>query len=232
MLTSVRAFDVRAERVVELSNADCQFTYRRSLFNTAARGRFVVLGVRFSLSRRGQPTLRYPDVRRVFEGRPGLPSLGDVREAVLRVRASKAMLLADGDPDCRSVGSFFKNPILGQDVFSEIEAVARRNGLLAPDEQVPRFLAPDGMVKTAAAWLIEKSGFPKGYALGSVGLSTKHALALVNRGDATARDVLALAGRIRRRVDEQFGVRLRPEPIFVGFDEDTLAEFDAEGLET
>jgi UDP-N-acetylmuramate dehydrogenase len=128
------------------------------------------------------------------------------------------MLLISGDPDSRSAGSFFKNPIVSEAAYLEIQEIARRSGLLSPTETLPRYKAPVGNVKVPAAWLIERSGFPKGYARGRVGLSSKHTLALVNRGGATAEDVLKLAREIQTGVARTFGVDLIPEPVLVGFD--------------
>jgi UDP-N-acetylmuramate dehydrogenase len=121
------------------------------------------------------------------------------------------MLLQDGDPDCRSAGSFFKNPILDSKAFETLEA--------ATDAPPPRYPAPNGQVKTSAAWLIERAGFPKGFSRGGAALSRKHTLAIINPGSATAADILGLAREIRNRVEDQFGVRLTPEPVFIGFDE-------------
>jgi len=132
-----------------------------------------------------------------------------VRNAVRRIRARKAMLLVEGDPDIRSAGSFFKNPILSAEQFAQLQSIL-------PNEHVPRYPASEGNVKTAAAWLIERAGFKKGYSLGPVGLSTKHTLALVNRGGAKADDVVRLAREIHSRVYAKFGVKLAPEPVFVG----------------
>jgi UDP-N-acetylmuramate dehydrogenase len=218
VIASVRAYDREADALVTLSNEDCGFSYRSSLFNTVAKERYIVLRVSYSLKNGGAPAIRYPDVRRAFEGRAGEPTLADVREAVRKIRAGKAMLLVEGDPDCRSAGSFFKNPILSEDAFAALQAAI-------PNEQVPRYPAGPGRVKTAAAWLIEHAGFSRGYALGPAGLSTKHTLALVNKGGATAADVLRLARRIRTGVADRFGVRLAPEPVFLGFESDVIAEF-------
>ena len=217
VLTSVRAYDRETDSTVELSRSDCKFTYRTSLFNTVAKDRYVVLNVSYSFSKHGAPTIRYPEVQKEFEGRPE-PALMDVRNAVRRIRARKAMLLVEGDPDCRSAGSFFKNPIISEAEFASLENVL-------PNERVPRYPAAKGKVKTAAAWLIERAGFSKGYSLGPVGLSTKHTLALVNKGGATAEDLLRLAREIRSRVHEQFGIKLIPESVFLGFSSKVTAEF-------
>ena len=209
VITKVRAYDRNGDRVVELPNADCGFTYRTSIFNTTAKDRYVVLGVTFALTPGGAPAIRYPDVQREFEGRGGTPTLAEVRAAVRRIRQRKAMLLVEGDPDCRSAGSFFKNPVLTEHQFAELQAIAGTN--------IPRYPAAPGKVKTAAAWLIEQAGFSKGYSLGPVGLSAKHTLALVNKGGAQAEDVLRLAREIRSRVKDRFGIELLPEPVLLGF---------------
>ena len=210
VLVSVRAYDRQTDSIVELSREDCRFTYRSSLFNTIAKDRYIVLRVTYSLTRHGDPAIRYPDVQREFESRVGNPLLGEVRAAVRRIRARKAMLLVEGDPDCRSAGSFFKNPIVTEQQFAELQVVA--------GAAVPRYPAGPGRVKTAAAWLIEHAGFSKGYSLGPAALSSKHTLALVNKGGATAEDILRLAREIRGRVETKFGFRLVPEPVFLGFD--------------
>ena len=211
VLTGVRAYDRTTGAIADLSREDCGFTYRSSIFNTAAKNRYIVLNVTYALRRHAAPSISYSDVRNEFEGNAQPPTLSEVRNAVRRIRARKAMLLAEGDPDCRSAGSFFKNPIISATEFSALES-------LLPNERVPRYPAPPGKVKTAAAWLIERAGFSKGYSLGPAGLSTKHTLALVNKGQARAEDVLRLADQIRDRVKDRFGIQLVPEPVFVGFD--------------
>jgi UDP-N-acetylmuramate dehydrogenase len=210
VLLQVRAYDRQADAILELSRDDCKFTYRSSLFNTVAKDRYVVLNVTYSLTKCGKPAIRYPDVQRELEGRTTEPTLSEVRNAVRRIRSGKAMLLVDGEPDCRSAGSFFKNPFISEAQFASIQSVI-------PDEAVPRYPATSGKVKIAAAWLIERSGLSKGYSLGSVGLSNKHTLALVNKGGASAEDVLQLARQIQSRVRDKFGIELVPEPVFVGF---------------
>ena len=124
------------------------------------------------------------------------------------------MLLVEGDEDCRSAGSFFKNPIVSAAEADRIQSLAEQR---APGKMVPRYSAADGQVKLAAAWLVEQSGFSKGYSMGPVGISRKHSLAIVNRGGATAKDILALKDEIEKKVFDIWGVRLQPEPVFVGF---------------
>ncbi|HYR43394.1 MAG TPA: UDP-N-acetylmuramate dehydrogenase [Terriglobia bacterium] len=216
VLVSVRAYDRSTDRITELSRDECGFTYRTSTFNTVAKDRYVVLKVTYALTPDGAPTIRYPDVLREFEGKTAAPALAQVRAAVCRIRARKAMLLVEGDPDCRSAGSFFKNPIISEKQFAELQSVAGVG--------VPRYPGGgSGKVKTAAAWLIEQAGFSKGYSLGSAGLSTKHTLALVNKGGAKADDIVRLARQIRARVRERFGIELFPEPVFLGFPNEVLS---------
>jgi len=216
-LTRVRAYDRDSAEVVELNHAQCGFGYRSSVFNTKAVGRYIVLQVEYLLAKQGQPAIHYPDLQREFEN-TSEPGLAAVRDAVRRVRARKAMLLQPGDPDCKSAGSFFKNPIVDEAIFARIEASV-------PGQKVPRYPASDGRVKTAAAWLIEQAGISRGFSMGPAAVSSKHTLALVNRGGATAADLIGLAREIRRRVHDRFGIPLVPEPVFVGFDDATQAEF-------
>jgi UDP-N-acetylmuramate dehydrogenase len=224
-ITAVRAYDCDERRVVEFNNAACEFGYRRSVFNSSARERYVVLAVTYALRPGGAPSLRYSDVKNFFAGREPVPSLQEVREAVRSVRARKAMLLTPGDPDCRSAGSFFKNPVVASVKFTELEAAARRLGLVSDAERVPHFEAGEGRIKVPAAWLIERAGFRKGYTRGRAAISSKHTLALVNRGGATAAEILTLAGEVQARVRELFGVTLLPEPVFVGFEPGRVRHF-------
>jgi UDP-N-acetylmuramate dehydrogenase len=138
--------------------------------------------------------------------------LADTREAVRQIRASKAMLITPGDEDCRSAGSFFKNPVLSDEQYKELSERAAAKNL-----QIPNYPALQAQRKISAAWLVEQSGFNKGYGNGRVGISRKHALAIVNRGNATAADIVALKEEIQAGVYHLWGVRLEAEPVFVGF---------------
>ena len=209
-IVSVRALDNLSGDICELQNADSGFAYRTSIFNARDRGRYIVLRVTFALVPGGAPRLEYEDLKRYLAGRSNPPTLAETRDAVRVIRLSKAMLIVPGDDDCRSAGSFFKNPVLTRAAFDQLHA---RN------PAIPNFPARDGMVKIAAAWLVEHAGFPKGLARGAVGISSKHALAIVNRGGATAAEIIALKNEIQQRVRDQFGVELQPEPVFVGFDQ-------------
>jgi UDP-N-acetylmuramate dehydrogenase len=208
----VRAFDLEQRAFVELTAGECGFEYRRSRFNSIDRGRYIVTRVDYRLTHGGPPTLRYADLKRAIEeeredGRE--PSLVEVAAAVRRVRESKGMLLMEGDPDCRSAGSFFKNPVVTEE---RVQQMARTIA-----KQPPRFPAGPGQVKLPAAWLIEQAGFPKGYVLGAAGISSRHTLALINRGGATSEAILKLASQIVAAVDAQFGISLEMEPVMVGF---------------
>jgi len=212
VLVSVRAVDRRTGKVLDLSRAECGFTYRTSIFNTSQRDHYVVLAVTYALREGVSPHVEYPDLRKRFDGRAQPPSLADVRAAVREIRASKGMLIVEGDRDCRSAGSFFKNPIVTEAEYLRIQNDVR--------EPVPRYPAGTGTVKTSAAWLIEHAGFKKGFAIGPAAVSSRHTLALTNRGDAKASDIVRLAREIRRGVEGKFGVSLVPEPVFVGFGEE------------
>ena len=212
VLVRVRALDRQTESVLELSRQDCGFAYRSSIFNTTQKDRYIVLWITYELQERAVPHVKYPDLLRRFEENAAPPTLMEVRQAVREIRASKGMLIVGGDPDCRSAGSFFKNPILPEEEYARLQSSAQ--------EAVPRYPAGTGKVKTSAAWLIERAGFKKGYGIGPAGVSTKHTLALVNRGGAKASDIVRVAREIRKGVEDAFGIRLVPEPVFVGFDEE------------
>lgn len=213
-IAGVQALDLRDGQLRELCNPACGFAYRTSIFNTSERGRYVILRVTYALAPGGQPRLEYADLKKYFAARSGTPTLAEVREAVRHIRAGKAMLIVPGDEDCRSAGSFFKNPVLTGQQHKQLSDRAAALGL-----QVPSYPALVSQHKVSAAWLVEHSGFSKGYTLGPVGISRKHALAIVNRGGATAAAVVALKNQIQHRVHATFGIQLSPEPVFVGFDD-------------
>jgi UDP-N-acetylmuramate dehydrogenase len=210
----VRTWDRGAQAIADVEAGACGFRYRSSRFkNTDTH---VVLAVTFLLrrSRLSEP-LRYPELARALGAEVGdrVP-LPDAREAVLALRRGKGMVVDPADPDSVSAGSFFTNPVLDAAAFAALERRARER--LGPDVRVPRFPDQGGGVKTSAAWLIERAGFTKGLDRGPVGISGKHALALVNRGAARTEDLVALAREIAGGVREAFGVEIVPEPVFVG----------------
>ncbi|MGH2872619.1 MAG: UDP-N-acetylmuramate dehydrogenase [Solirubrobacteraceae bacterium] len=211
-IASVRAYDRHERRVVKLTGAECAFGYRTSALRRSDR--HVVLGVTFELERSplGHP-LRYAELARALGAQPGarLP-LADVREAVLRLRRGKGMVLDPSDADSVSAGSFFVNPLLAPDELEALVCRSRERGCGEP----PAWPEGEDAVKTSAAWLIERAGFQRGLTDGRVGISAKHTLALVNRGGASTAELLALARRIRDGVQATFGVALAPEPTLVG----------------
>ncbi len=228
-VVAVRGYDRERGAVVDLAAAECGFGYRTSAFKRSLRswaagpavtGRFVVLSVTFRLARSARSApVRYAELARTLgvpEG--GRAPLGEVRSAVLDLRRGKGMVLDPADPDTRSAGSFFTNPVLDPAAFAELkQAVATT---LGPGAGVPTFPAGPGQVKVSAAWLIEHAGFAKGYQPGAgqdgARISFKHTLALVNPGAATTATLLALAREITGGVRKAFGVDLTPEPVLVG----------------
>jgi UDP-N-acetylmuramate dehydrogenase len=202
----VRVHDAETDRVEVLDAAACGFAYRRSVFKY--RDRWTVLAVAFRLPEAElSGPLRYAELARVL-GVPvgGRAPLADVRAAVLALRRGKGMVIDPDDPDSVSAGSFFTNPILSHAEWSAIPS----------PPTPPAFPEPDGRIKTSAAWLIEQSGYRRGYGSGRAGISTKHTLALINRGEATTAELMALAREIGAGVQATFGVALAPEPVLVG----------------
>jgi len=192
-------------RVVTLTNWDCNFGYRQSVFKGAARDRYVVAGVTFRLRPGGAATIRYPELQTYLDEH-GIDArdLRQVRDAVIAIRKRKGMVLDPTDPDTRSDGSFFMNPVLTRAQFEQF-----------PEKDAPHFPYGD-QIKLSAAWLIEHAGFHKGFVHGNVGLSSKHTLAVINRGGGTAAEVLELVRMIQDGVREAFGVEIHPEPNLIG----------------
>ena len=215
-IAQVRTWDRAEQAVRTFFNADCRFSYRHSRFK--GTDRFVVLDVLYQFE---VADLSRPIAYAALADGLGVPlgtrvPLADTRAAVLEQRRKRGMVLDAADHDTWSCGSFFTNPILDQAEFDEF-ASARPSGWASRRLYHPRFAEPDGRVKTSAAWLIEKAGFAKGFGLPApAALSTKHTLAVTNRGGATASDVLALARQVRDGVEDAFGIRLVNEPVLVG----------------
>jgi UDP-N-acetylmuramate dehydrogenase len=209
VISRVRAYDRSSGELCDLSPAECGFSYRSSRFKSEA-GRWVVTEVEFALrpDALSEP-LRYAELSRSLGGQSRAP-LADVQAAVLQLRRGKGMVLDPADPDTRSSGSFFTNPILAADAFARLEERAGRD--------VPSYPEPGDHHKVPAAWLIDHAGFTKGYSTGAARLSTKHVLAVTNPGGASAADVLTLAREIRDRVHDRFGVTLVNEPVLIGLE--------------
>jgi UDP-N-acetylmuramate dehydrogenase len=211
-IREVLALDRRSKALRVFSHEDCRFSYRASIFNTHERDAYIILSVTFVLKSGGKPALRYNDLQKAFDGINSTPSLAQVREAVLAIRYSKGMLVVTGDKDAHSAGSFFKNPVISQSKFAELAEPMRSLGVT-----LPSYPADEGQRKIPAAWLVERAGFHKGYSRGPVGISTKHTLAIVNHGGATAAEIVSLAEEVRAGVLVKFGIELVPEPVFLGF---------------
>ena len=207
----VRAFDRKTGGFVELDREACKFRYRKSLFNKDEPDRYIVTRVVFKLHPDAQPRVTYGDIKRYFAESPELADLQSVAATVRRIRHGKGMLIVEGDPDCRSAGSFFKNPVVTAGRLGEVAVVAE-----VGEETVPHWPAGDGEVKLSAAWLIERAGFGKGFSDGAAGISSRHTLALINRGGAKAADIERLQGRIQDGVWVKFGVELEREPVKLG----------------
>ncbi|MCB9642669.1 MAG: UDP-N-acetylmuramate dehydrogenase [Myxococcales bacterium] len=209
-------WDTHLRQVVRWTREDWRFAYRQSRLKEEGVGRYAVLSVTLALQRGGAPSLRYRDLQSHF-AETAVPSLVAVREAVLTIRRQKSMVWDAEDPNARSAGSFFTNPIVEE--HEAKKAYARLEKILQEGDKMPMFPTADGKVKLSAAWLIERCGMPRGYGEGRVGLSTRHTLALVNRGDALASEVVAFARHIQSRVLEKCGIHLHPEPVWLGFEE-------------
>jgi UDP-N-acetylmuramate dehydrogenase len=211
-IESVRVWDPQTRRERVVSAKDCRFAYRDSAFKDrkSRLNSCVVLEVSFVLKERGTPRVRYSELQiALADAGVGEATIEDVRNAVIATRAKKSMVLREGDPNRRSVGSFFKNVIVTPAQFA---ALLER---LPPADQwsVPRWEEPDGRYKVASAWLIERAGFSKAMRRGNVGLSSQHVLALVHHGGGSAEELLALADEIIAKVREVWGVTLEREPV-------------------
>ena len=205
----VRALDLQRMQFANLSANDCGFAYRRSIFNSSERGRYIVTRVDYQLTSHSDALVSYVDLKRYFKEWTRKLTLSEVSLAVREIRRQKGMLIVPDDPDCRSAGSFFKNPVISAEHFAQIAANV-------DGASVPGYPAADGHVKVPAAWLLDQAGFHKGYALGRAGISSRHTLALINRGGASADDIAALRDAIIAKVSERFAIRLEPEPVWVG----------------
>ncbi|HEY4392539.1 MAG TPA: UDP-N-acetylmuramate dehydrogenase [Polyangia bacterium] len=210
-IRSVRVLERGTWQVRELSPEACRFGYRDSAFKHEPE-RHVVLGVSFALGPAAAPALRYRELADALAANTH-PTLADARSTVLALRARKSMLVVPGDPNRRSAGSFFTNPLVSA---AEADQVAARAG--ADGAAMPRWPVPDGRIKLSAGWLIERAGITRGLRRGAVGISSAHALALVHHGGGTTAALLALAGQVAAAVRLRFGVTLSPEPTLLGTD--------------
>lgn len=210
VIAAVHAYDREAERFVTIEAGACAFAYRDSRFKRAPEGH-VVTSVELVLAQGGRPTIAYAELEKKLGARAPHATLAEVRETILGLRRSKAMVLDPADPSTRSAGSFFTNPIVDDATRDGVLARAKERGLA----HVPTFPQPDGRTKLAAGWLIEQAGVAKGMRRGPVGISDKHALALVHHGGGTTRALLALADEVVTRVRDAWGVTLEREPVLL-----------------
>jgi UDP-N-acetylmuramate dehydrogenase len=208
-IMQVRALDLETLRYVTLSHEQCHFAYRSSIFNTTHRGRYVVTQVTFRFDRAVSPRLTYADLTRHFAGQSPTPI--EIYHAVREIRHSKGMLIIEGEADCRSAGSFFKNPVVPESLLSDIATT-----LELPIDKIPHWPAGQSLIKLPAAWLLEKAGFTKGFQLGNAGISSRHTLALINRGNASAADIQKLRDTIQQEVNTRFHILLEQEPVQLG----------------
>jgi UDP-N-acetylmuramate dehydrogenase len=216
-ISCVRALDRKDVTEVAFTPEECRFDYRMSRFKSTDAGRYVILEVEFTLRKNAAPSIRYPELQRAIDTSldlkslpRGAPALSAVRSVVFELRRRKSMLIDPADPNTKSVGSFFVNPVVS---VAEFDAVRSRWAALGGKDPIPVF--PSGeQRKIPAAWLVEHAGYGRGSQRGGVGISENHTLALVNRG-ATSREILAYAEEIRAAVAEKFDIVLQLEPVVV-----------------
>ncbi len=216
-IISVRAIDRQSLAEVDFTREECMFSYRRSRFNGEDADKFIILEVSFDLRLFGEPQIKYPELRKIIDSTVKLDSLARgseklqaVRSAVLSLRKRKSMVIDSADPNSRSVGSFFKNPVLSREEFAALENHCRTAGIM---NSIPTFPSGD-LTKIPAAWLVENAGFSKGYRANGVGISSNHSLALVNH-NGTSAELLSMAEKIQAAVKNKFGIQLEREPVVV-----------------
>lgn len=205
VILKVRFLDINSLEIKEYSNKQCHFSYRNSFFKKSKNE--IIISVFFRLHKGGEPNLEYSDLKAVFVDQS--PTLSQVRDTVIKIRKEKSTFFNKDDPSSISVGSFFINPVISRREFQELKG------------EIPHYLSDKG-IKIPAAWLIEKAGFSKGYSAGNVGLSQKHALIIINKGGATAKEIIGFAKRIKDKVFKKFGISLIPEPTLVGFSKNAV----------
>lgn len=212
-ICAVGVVDRTTKQTLTLTPEECQFAYRDSALKRNPT-QYVVTWVCFELRPSTPPALKYAELQKALADKPS-PTLAEVRETVIALRKKKSMVIDAFDPNRRSAGSFFTNPIVRADVADEVVRRAIDRGVAKSATDVPRWPEKDGRVKLAAGWLIEKSGIEKGLRMGHVGISSAHALALVHHGGGTTKELLALADHVVRTVREAFGVELEREPVLL-----------------
>ncbi len=217
VIKEVVSFDIKNNSIARFSKDACDFSYRKSIFNSTEAGRYVILEVIFEFDNKKQAEtdFSYKDLKEYFENIPK-PSLQEIRNAVIEIRVRKGMVIHPQYESFKSAGSFFKNPVVSKELFAEV------NGKIRDVDSKWSWEQADGNVKISAAKLIERAGFHKGFKLGEAGISPKHSLSLINLGHAKAEDILSLAKAIINKVKDEFGIALEPEVLFVGFKDNPL----------
>jgi UDP-N-acetylmuramate dehydrogenase len=212
VISSVRCLETATGTIVTFDSDECAFRYRESIFNTRDAGKYIVTSVTFDLAKGGAPAVTYRELQERLSGISS-PTLADVRDAVIAIRAGKGVLIRTGYETLKSAGSFFKNPVVTREHFEHVRKV-----LAGREGTATWFWAlPGGDVKLSAAFLIQRSGFERGSGRGNVGISPHHTLILVNRGGATAREIVDFAAEVQGQVLDRFGIFLVPEARLIGF---------------
>lgn len=211
-IAGVRAIEIDTGKCIFFNNAECGFGYRKSVFSSGSEGRYIITGVTFRLKQGGTPVIQYREIESHFKGIKDI-TLAQVRDAVIAIRDAKGLLVLEGHESFKSAGSFFKNPVVPSGKFREIEQRVQKAG------GCTNWAWPldSGDVKLSAACLIQSAGFGRGHRRGSVGISPKHSLIIINYDGATAREVVDFAAGVQQKVKDEFGVILMPEIRLVGF---------------
>ena len=209
----VQVLDVETKETRWIINSDCHFSYRNNIFKKNGFGKLIVISVDFELQQNVFPELRYGELKREVED-SNISDLPSLRNKVLEIRRRKSMVVDKSDPNSRSAGSFFTNPIVSAVEFDRFLEIAREMEMEIAS--IPQYPQEDGKVKLAAGWLIEQSGFEKGFVFGNVGLSNKHALAIINRENGSALEIFNFAKEIQDAVKMKWGIWLENEPQFIG----------------
>lgn len=205
VITNVEAINLKNSETVNFSNSQCRFTYRNSLFER--KSKYIITSVDFKLAKNVFPEIKYKELSEKLNSNSS--NINQIRKAVLELREQKSLLIDEAGSKNKSVGSFFLNPVVRKSQLKQIERAAK--------SQAPNWPIGKAHTKISAGWLIEQAGYKKGYKKGNVGLSKKHALVIVNKKDATAKEIIDFATDIKYLVNKKFGVNLKPEPVFIGF---------------
>ncbi len=218
----VRAINIKTGELKIFNNKDCLFRYRDSFFKSSGNGQFIVSGASFRLAQNGMPNISYHDIKNYFSDKNITPSLIDVRKAIIDIRGQKGFVLLPGYTQYQSAGSFFKNPVIPKELFNKVQVQILQEKEQGGCKDPWFWILPSENVKISAACLIERAEFARGYHKGNVGISPHHPLAIINCGQANACEIINFAKDIQKKVQEKFGIFLKPEVLFVGFSQKPL----------